>query len=57
MNRKHLLALRSDIEAAIAERRALGEYNADSKHMLFLLNCLRELTNDAIAQKTPEQKK
>jgi hypothetical protein len=50
MNKRELLAFRAEIEGLIEDREALGEYNADSKHMLLLLMGMRELVDHAISQ-------
>lgn len=50
MDQKQLWQMREEIEDAIADRQAAGEYNADSKHMLLLLKRLLALTDHAISQ-------
>jgi len=56
MNKKELVRLHAEVDEALRERRALGEYNADSKHMLLLLGNMRELIAHAISQASPEKK-
>ncbi|SRR6266436_9331292 len=56
MNKNQLLILKEGIEQIISERRAVGEYNADSKHMLFLLSNMLALIDHAISQAKPEKK-
>ncbi len=56
MNKQQLLILKEGVESAISERRSVGEYNADSKHMLFLLSNMLALIDHAISQAKPEKK-
>jgi len=56
MNKNQLLMLKEGVEQVIYERRAVGEYNADSKHMLFLLSNMLALIDHAISQAKPEKK-
>lgn len=48
MNKKQLLEFRAEVEKAIAERNALGDFDANSKYMRFLLGNMRHLINHAI---------
>jgi len=57
LNKNQLQTLKESIQEAILERRALGEYNADSKHMLFLLTGLLETVEHAISQLPRPEKK
>lgn len=57
LNKNQLQTLKESIQEAILERRTLGEYNADSKHMLFLLTGLLETVEHAISQLPKTEKK
>ena len=48
MNKKQLQEFKNDLESVIVSREALGEYNADSKYMLYLLKNMRSLVQHAI---------
>lgn len=48
LNKKQLLDFRGEVEKVIAERKALGEFDANSKYMIFLLGNMRSLINHAI---------
>ncbi len=48
MNRKQLIAFRGEVEKVIAERKALGDFDANSKYMIFLLANMRSLIDHAI---------
>ena len=50
MNKNELLQFRQEIEQAIQERRALGEYDANAKHMNWLLDQLAKVVDHAISQ-------
>lgn len=49
MNKKQLTEFKSEVEKVIAERRALGDFDANSKYMMFLLGNMRSLIDHAIA--------
>jgi len=48
MNKKQLQEFKNDLESVIVSREALGEYNADSKYMLYILKNMRSLVQHAI---------
>ncbi len=48
MNKKQLVEFRGEVEKVIAERRGLGDFDANSKYMIFLLGNMRSLINHAI---------
>jgi len=48
--------LKEGVEQVIHERQSVGEYNADSKHMLFLLSNMLALIDHAITQAKQEKK-
>jgi len=48
MNKKQLQEFKNDLEDVIVSREALGEYNADSKYMLYILKNMRSLVQHAI---------
>jgi hypothetical protein len=50
MNRKQLLAFREDLANAMIERQHLGDYDANSQYINFLLKHMVELTDHAISQ-------
>jgi hypothetical protein len=56
MNKKQLLTLREDIYLALHERKRLGEFDANSKTMIALLDGMLALVDHAIA-KLPKEKK
>lgn len=56
MNKKELLKFREAVEDVIAERKALGDYNADSKYMVFLLGNMRTLIDHALTQMPKKEK-
>ncbi len=56
MNKNQLLMLKEGVERAISERRSVGEYNADSKHIFLLLSNMLALVDHAITQVKPEKK-
>lgn len=49
MNKKQLLQLRDDVEAAFEYRKASGDFDANSGHMRLLLSCVGQLIDHAIA--------
>ena len=57
MNKNELLQFRQEIEQAIQERRALGEYDANAKHMNWMLDQLAKIVDHAITQYPRVQKK
>jgi hypothetical protein len=58
MNKKQLVEFRQEVEKVLADRRALGDFDANSKHMIFLLGNMRALIDHAISQfPKPERKK
>ena len=57
MNKNELLQFRQEIEAIIQERRALGEYDANAKHMNWLLDQLAKIVDHSISQYPRVQKK
>lgn len=50
MNKKQLIEFRSEVEKVIAERKALGDFDANSKYMQFLLGNMRSMIDHAISQ-------
>lgn len=48
MNKKELLEFREEVDRVIAQRKALGDFDANSKYMIFLLGNMRSLINHAI---------
>lgn len=57
MNKKQLMAFRSDVEEVLAERQALGNFDANSKYMVFLLGNMRNLIDHAISQCPKSEKR
>lgn len=57
MNRKQLLEFRMQVHGAILDREHVGDYNADSKHILSLLRGMLTLTDHAIEQLPRPEKK
>jgi hypothetical protein len=57
MNKKELLELRDDVDEALNERYALGEFDANAKHMILLLSNMRGLIDHAISQQPKPVKK
>lgn len=49
MNRKQLLEFRGEVDKVIEERKALGDFDANSKYMVFLLSNMRDLIDHAIS--------
>lgn len=49
MNKKQLLEFRGEVEKVIEERKALGDFDANSKYMVFLLGNMRSLIDHAIS--------
>ena len=50
MDKKQLMKFREEIEIALAERKALGDYDANSKYINFLLQLMADLTDHSISQ-------
>jgi hypothetical protein len=50
MNKKQLVEFRGEVEKVIAERKALGDFDANSKYIMFLLANMRSLIDHAISQ-------
>lgn len=57
MNKKQLMSFRTDVEEVLAERKALGDFDANSKYMVFLLGNMRNLIDHAISQYPKPDKK
>ena len=58
MNKKELVAFKAEVEKVLAERKALGDFDANSKYMVFLLGNMRALIDHALSQyPKPERKK
>lgn len=58
MNKRELTAFKGEVEKVLAERKALGDFDANSKYMVFLLGNMRSLIDHAISQYSkPEKKK
>jgi len=57
MKKHELQEFRAEIEAVIQERRALGEYDANAKHMNWLLDQLAKIVDHSISQYPRVQKK
>lgn len=49
MNKKQLIEFRDEVDKVYRERKALGEFDANSKYMMFLLGNFKHLINHAIA--------
>lgn len=49
MNKKQLVEFRDEVDKVYRERKALGEFDANSKYMVFLLGNFKHLINHAIA--------
>jgi len=56
MNKKELRELLKSTEDALSERRRLGEFDANSGHMILLLRNLCDLIDHTISQMPPEKK-
>src|SRR5882724_11439821 len=56
MNKKQLNELLKSTEDALSERRRLGEFDANSGHMILLLRNLCDLIDHTISQMPPEKK-
>lgn len=50
MNKKQLFEFKAEVEKVIAERKALGDFDANSKYMIFLLGNMKALIDHAISQ-------
>ena len=58
MNKKQLIEFRAEVEKVLSERKALGDFDANSRYMVFLLGNMRSLIDHAISQMPkPEKKK
>ena len=57
MQKRELLAFRAEVQGILEDREALGEYNADSKHITLLFRSMRELIDHAISQYPKPKKK
>jgi hypothetical protein len=57
MNKKELQEFRLEVEKVILERKALGEFDANSRYMMFLLGNMRALIDHAISQYPKPMKK
>lgn len=56
MNKKQLLEFRGEVEKVIEERKALGDFDANSKYMVFLLGNMRALIDHALTQIPKKEK-
>ena len=56
MNKKQLIEFRNEVEKVIAERKALGDFDANSKYMQFLLGNMKALIQHAIDKYPKPQK-
>ncbi len=57
MNKKQLIEFRKEVEEVLAERVALGDFDANSRYMVFLLGNMRALINHALTQLPKPEKK
>lgn len=57
MNKQQLQDLRDDIAEAVDKRKTLGEFDANSYHMMLLLRSILALTDHAIATQAKPKKK
>jgi len=57
MNKKQLIEFKAEVEKVIAERKVLGDFDANSKYMIFLLGNMKSLIDHAISQYPKGQKK
>jgi hypothetical protein len=57
MKKKELIDLHNDLVEAHEERRKLGDFDANSKHVRLLLEGLLQVTEHAIEQETKREKK
>jgi hypothetical protein len=57
MNKKELIAFKAEVEKVISERKSLGDFDANSKYMIFLLGNMRSLIDHAISQYPKQGKK
>lgn len=48
MNKKQLNEFKAEVEKVIAQRDALGDFDANSKYMVFLLKNMRSLIQHSI---------
>jgi hypothetical protein len=48
MNKKQLQAFKGEVEQVISQREALGDFDANSRYMVFLLKNMRSLVEHAI---------
>lgn len=57
MTKKQLIEFKAEVEKVLAERKSLGDFDANSKYMVFLLGNMRSLIDHAISQYPKGQKK
>lgn len=57
MKRSDLIDLYNDIEEAVEERRRLGDFDANSKHVRLLMEAMQKLVAHGIEQMPKERKK
>jgi hypothetical protein len=57
MNKKQLIEFRGEVDKVIEERKALGDFDANSKYMVFLLGNMRALIDHAISQQPKPEKR
>lgn len=57
MKKSDLFLFRDDVDRVIRERKSLGEFNADAKYMMFLLQNMRTLIDHAIDKYPKGEKK
>ncbi len=50
MNKKELVAFKAEVSKALAERKAVGDFDANAKYMRFLLANMEHLIDHAISQ-------
>lgn len=50
MKKKELQEFKAEVEKVLAERKALGDFDANSKYMVFLLGNMSHLIDHAISQ-------
>lgn len=56
MNKKQLQDFRKEVDRVYEQRKALGEFDANSKYMMFLLGNMRSLIDHAISTYPKGQK-
>ena len=57
MKKSELIAFKAEVEQVLAERKALGDFDANSKYMVFLLGNMRSLIDHAISQYPKTEKR